>query len=125
MHERFNVLENGIKGNERALAEALEEWKTFSILKFDESSARQVSIEGKQAEHMGILCANTQALAALQGGIGDVLEVVTALKGTKKTLGWIRKFVIWLASLATAGGVLWTAVRTALSSGSKIQWPWL
>lgn len=124
VHERFNKLETGIVDNKVTLATALDEWHRFQILKADEGSALMASIKDTQAKHIEILNNNTVALNGAITGISDVLEIVTAIKGTKKTLGWIRKFVIWMSSFAVAGGALWTTAKTALSTGSKIQWPW-
>lgn len=121
IHRRFNILEAGIKNNEVSLAEALKDWKHFSILKVDEGAARMTSIEAKQHEHSELLHTNITSLAVLKDGVGNVLTVVTALEGTKKTLGWIGKTGLWFGGLAGA----WIAIRTALASNVKIQWPWL
>jgi len=111
-----------------ALAKSLEEWKHFSIMKFDEGTARMAVIEANQEKHIGILEANTKLtnkldtrFDAFESGIGQVLAIVQALNGAQKTLGWAGRLTLWVASIIGA----WTVIRTVLTSNIKIQWPWL
>ncbi len=117
LNERFDNFETELKVERRSkdaeLAKALDTWKSFTILKFDESAARQGVLETNQSQHM-------KSTADLQAGIGEVLGIVTALSSAKKTLGWFGRMALWIGGLAGA----WIAIRTAFTASSKTGWPW-
>jgi len=127
--DRFDGFETSLQVERRLhedeLARKLDKWQSFSILKFDESTARQTAIEDNQALHMA-------STAAVQEGIGTLLGIVSTLQTVKKTAGrfgrcglWlggkVGKTTIWLGALALA----WTAIKTVLTTDIKIAWPWL
>lgn len=104
------------------LAEDLDEWKRFSILKFDEGNKRMAAIETNQERHIGLLTKNTTLTESLdkrfgniEQGIGDVLSIVTALSGTKKTLGWVGKAVLWIGGLVGA----FVAIKVGIAQAFK------
>lgn len=107
------------------LAEDLDEWKRFSILKFDEGNQRMSAIETNQERHIGLLTKNTTLTESLdkrfgniEQGIGDVLSIVTALSGTKKTLGWVGKGVLWFSGFIVA----LVAIKVAVAEAFKAYW---
>lgn len=107
------------------LAEDLEEWKHFSIMKFDEGNQRMSAIETNQERHIGLLTKNTTLTESLdkrfgniEQGIGDVLSIVTALSGTKRTLGWMGKGMLWVASFV--GAIV--AIKIAVAQAIKASW---
>lgn len=111
--------------HEVELAKDLEEWKRFSILKFDEGNKRMEAIELNQEMHIGLLTKNTTLTESLdkrfgniEQGVGEVLGIVTALSGTKKTLGWVGKGSLWIASFI--GAIV--AIKIAVTQAIKATW---
>lgn len=112
--------------HDAALAVSLDEWKRFSILKFDEGNERMAAIELHAKKNTELTEALGTRLATMEKGIGDVLIVVTALAGTKQTIGWIGSGVLWLGkgTLAVSAliGVLagaFIAVKVAIAQVFK------
>lgn len=114
------------RSNDAALAVSLDEWKRFSILKFDEGNERMAAIEIHAKKNTELTEALGTRLATMEKGIGDVLIVVTALAGTKQTIGWIGSGVLWLGKstllVSALIGVLagaFIAVKVAIAQALK------
>ncbi len=94
---------------EHDLANALEDWKRFSIAKFDEGAERMHKIETTLLE-------NTKLTVEQHATLKEVLGIVTTIKGGKTILGWGGKFFMWGGGIAAA-----MAAIKALITGTP---PW-